>query len=413
MSYISCQAHYRHHYHSSSLSTNVSPLLQKSRHPRVRATSKIKPSPFCPIVLADERVTAWCSPYSDVVDSRLSALVPVHVLEKWCLVMANSVTDDARKNYGAGLLRFTQFCDAYSVPESLRVPAGEPLLALFVSEMGAGKVQSSTVDSWLSGLALWHDVQGAFWYGGRILARTKQGAAAMAPSSTRAPRLPVTEKHMASLRSHLDLNDSFDAAVWAVATIAWHGCARLGELLPSQSKPFNTSRNVHRSCPRKSGIASIGHKWVNLFIPYTKTKKFRGDWISLTSTNDESDPIQALQNHLNISSDLPAEASLFAYSHVESSWEMLSKEAFLQCCAQIWAIDDLDAASGHSFRIGGTTYLLLLGVDPWVVMKQGRWSSKAFLLYWRKVEEILPLFIGDAMDKFTSIKTAVSRLASL
>ncbi|SJL12301.1 uncharacterized protein ARMOST_15724 [Armillaria ostoyae] len=235
----------------------------------------------------------------------------------------------------------------------------------------------------------------------------------MAPPSTKAPRMPVTEKHIASLRSHLDLNDPFDAAVWAVATIAWHGCARLGELLPSQSKPFNTSRNVYRACPRKSGIASNGYEWINLFIPYTKTKKFRGDWISLTSTNDVSDPIHALQNHLNINNDLPSEAPLFAYSLSSSSWGKLSKEAFLARCAQIWALDDLDAASGHSFRIGGTTYLLLLGVDPWVVMKQGRWSSKAFLLYWRKVEEILPLFIGDAMDKFTSIKNAVSRLGSL
>ncbi|KAK0429693.1 hypothetical protein EV421DRAFT_1914203 [Armillaria borealis] len=208
--------------------------------------------------------------------------------------MANSVTEDARKNYGAGLLRFTQFCDAYSVPESLCVPASEPLLTLFISEMGAGKVQASTVDSWLSGLALWHDVQGAYWYGGRILSRTKQGAAAMAPPSTKPPRLPVTEKHIASLRSHLDLNNPLDAAVWAVATIAWHGCTHLGELLPSRSKPFNTSRNVYRSCPHKSGIASNGHEWINLFIPYTKTRKFRGDWISLTSTNDDSDPIHAL-----------------------------------------------------------------------------------------------------------------------
>ncbi|PBK99918.1 hypothetical protein ARMGADRAFT_1043926 [Armillaria gallica] len=333
--------------------TDDSSPISKARHPHVRATSKIKPSPFHPLVLADEWVTAWCSPYSDVVDNKLSALVPIHVLERWHGVMANSVTEDARKNYGA-------------VPESLHVPASEPLLALFISEMGAGKVQASTVDSWLSGLALWHDVQGAYWYSGRILSRTKQGATAMAPPSTKPPHLPVTEKHIASLRSHLDLNDPFDAAVWAVTTIAWHGCTCLGELLPSRLKPFNTSHNVYR------------------------------DWISLTSTNDDSDPIHALQNHLKINNDLPLEAPLFAYSLGSSLWDKLSKESFLARCSQIWALDDLDAASGHSFQI----------VDPWV-------SSKAFLLYWHKVEEILPLFIGDAMDKFTSIKTTVSHLASL
>ena len=45
-------------------------------------------------------------------------------------------------------------------------------------------------------------------------------------------------------------------------------------------------------------------------------------------------------------------------------------------------------------------------------MKQGRWTSAAFLLYWRNVEEILPLFIGDSLDTFTSLKDSVARLAN-
>ncbi|PBK86755.1 hypothetical protein ARMGADRAFT_1035312 [Armillaria gallica] len=61
--------------------------------------------------------------------------------------MANSVTEETWGNYGASLLRFTQFCDAYSVLESLHVLASEPLLALFVSEMGAGKVQPLKIDT--------------------------------------------------------------------------------------------------------------------------------------------------------------------------------------------------------------------------------------------------------------------------
>jgi hypothetical protein len=57
--------------------------------------------------------------------------------------------------------------------------------------------------------------------------------------------------------------------------------------------------------------------------------------------------------------------------------------------------------------------LLLAGVDPWIVMKQGRWSSKAFLAYWRKVEIILPLFIGNAFDKLQPIASVISHLATL
>lgn len=73
----------------------------------------------------------------------------------------------------------------------------------------------------------------------------------------------------------------------------------------------------------------------------------------------------------------------------------------------------MGALNGHGFRIGGTTHLLLHGVDPWVVMKQGRWSSAAFLLYWRNVEEILPLFIGDSLDTLNSLKDSVARLSRM
>jgi len=36
------------------------------------------------------------------------------------------------------------------------------------------------------------------------------------------------------------------------------------------------------------------------------------------------------------------------------------------------------SVKGHGFHIGGTTHLLLLGVNPWIVMVQGHWSSKRF-----------------------------------
>ncbi|KAG1842574.1 hypothetical protein C8R48DRAFT_38081 [Suillus tomentosus] len=43
---------------------------------------------------------------------------------------------------------------------------------------------------------------------------------------------------------------------------------------------------------------------------------------------------------------------------------------------------------GHAFRIGGATELLLQGVHPDVVSSQGRWTSRSFLEYWRRIETI-------------------------
>ena len=78
---------------------------------------------------------------------------------------------------------------------------------------------------------------------------------------------------------------------------------------------------------------------------------------------------------------------------------------FLARCNKVWAKDGLSSIKGHGFRIGGTTHLLL-GVNPWVVMVQGRWSSQAFLGYWCKCKEIL-LFVSFSFQSHDSILTTM------
>jgi len=55
---------------------------------------------------------------------------------------------------------------------------------------------------------------------------------------------------------------------------------------------------------------------------------------------------------------------------------------------------------GHSFRIGGAVELLLAGVPPEIVAATGGWTSLAFLLYWHRMEEILPMSTSKAYNKF-------------
>jgi hypothetical protein len=68
----------------------------------------------------------------------------------------------------------------------------------------------------------------------------------------------------------------------------------------------------------------------------------------------------------------------------------------------------------HAFRIGGCTEMLLRGVNPDVVCVQGRWVSKAFLQYWRKIQSILPLFISKSFSvaHVSLTSSSMSRFAS-
>ncbi|KAK7014533.1 DNA breaking-rejoining enzyme, partial [Favolaschia claudopus] len=378
-----------------------------------KAYNRLKPSPLRPHVLAKDRILSWRTPYSFHSLRSLSSSFSPELISRWQTVLASSVEADTHGSYAAGLLRFNHFCDLHNIPETQRMPASEALLSVFISSYGAGHVSSGTVSTWLAGLQLWHAVNFAPWHGAALLSRTRKGVSKLAPpSSRRLPRDPVTFNHMVVLRAHLDLGNTRDSAIWAVACTAWRDCARLGELLVKSASSFNSTRNVTRGCPKGRGVASNGHKFLRLKVPWTKTRLSPGDWLTSTETFDEVDAVAAMEHHLHVNSSVPDSAPLFAYA-TSSGWSHLTRSDFVSRCNDIWLSAGFAALNGHGFRIGGTTHLLLHGVDPWIVMKQGRWTSAAFLLYWRNVEEILPLFIGDSLDTFTSLRDSVARLKSL
>ena len=87
-------------------------------------------------------------------------------------------------------------------------------------------------------------------------------------------------------------------------------------------------------------------------------------------------------------------------------------------CNEIWLAASLSAMLGHGFRIGGATHLLLLGVPPDIIATQGRWLSRAFLAYWRRIESILPLFMssagaGSRVDSIISAMSAYKKKHNL
>ncbi|KAJ7473479.1 DNA breaking-rejoining enzyme [Mycena latifolia] len=293
------------------------------------------------------------------------------------------------------------------------MPASEATLSLFISSVGAGHVASGTVGSWLSGLQLWHQLNSAPWLGGEILLRAKKGVSKLAPPSFhRLPRDPVSFNHMLVLREVLDLSNTLDSAIWAAVTSAWRGCARLGELLVGSVTSFTPARNVTHRCQMKRGSTSNGHKFLKLKLPWTKTQLAAGDWLILTETFDSVNAVATVEHHLVVNANIPHDAPLFSYE-TPTSWAPLTCDVFMGRCNAIWRDAGMGALYGHRFHISGMTHLLISGVEPWTVMKQGCWSSKAFLLYWRNIEDILPLFIGDALDKLCSIKDSISRLANL
>ena len=107
----------------------------------------------------------------------------------------------------------------------------------------------------------------------------------------------------------------------------------------------------------------------------------------------------ALQNHLITNTDIPLTSSLFAHTTANGHWEHMTKSKFMAFCADVWSKAALAHVLGHSFRIGGVVELFLAGVPPEIVAATGGWTSLAFLLYWRRMEEILPMSTSKAYQR--------------
>lgn len=361
----------------------------------------IAPYYLRPHVPAKDRLRLWKPSLTTTAEHQSqNSYIPLSQKHQKAEIMLRSLDQTTQGNYGSGLLRFTEYCDTHSIPEDNRFPASDELLASFLSSW-AGKRADSTVHNWMSGLQFWHHLYGASWLAGPQCAAVIKGIKKMVPEESRRPkRPPVTHHHMTVLERGLDRGNTFDAAVLAMASVAFWSVCRLGELAVKSTAKIDPSLHVHRGCNKGSGMTRNGGRYENFDVPRTKTSPSPVTFSITHYPGEPTCPGRCFLNHLRINGTVPPEAPLFAYITADG-WSPLTADWFMNRCNEIWAKAGLSRITGHSFRIGGATELLLRGVPPEMVKAQGRWSSDAFLRYWRKIEEILPMFLHCAAHSFS------------
>lgn len=100
------------------------------RHPQPANTYSARS--LRPPVPADHHVILWTTPHSLEAHASLQQVSP-HLHQKIFEKLLSATADVTRQSYGAGLLRFTQFCDRERISESLLLPASVILLATFIA----------------------------------------------------------------------------------------------------------------------------------------------------------------------------------------------------------------------------------------------------------------------------------------
>ncbi|KAJ7159705.1 hypothetical protein C8R46DRAFT_1287259 [Mycena filopes] len=397
---------------SAAASAIAFPKPGKARRPRQGEVHR--PSALRPLVPARLRSLAWQTPHGIAAMGSRRYLPPkdlAMVKASICRALAPS----SQSNYGAGPLRFTQYCDKNEIPENLRMPAEPLLLCCFlVDSIGSSGLKCA--QNWLNGISYWHTLNDAPWHGNdtsvkkilRTISKdyehTRPLRGSLEFTARRNPgthpyylRGPISVEHMRCIRTNLDLASPRGAAFWALACAAFWGCRRLGELtLPSSlgfDRIYHASRSSHLARSRAGGLDVV-----SIHLPWTKTTGRKGGSLILTATNDDLCPVWAVENHLRINHSPDADTPLFAFRD-GAKWTPVVKTHFMALIANLFRAAKLDQVFGHSFRIGGSAFLLCCGVEPEVVMKIGGWTSTCFLIYWRKLESVMLVALARAWSK--------------
>jgi hypothetical protein len=183
----------------------------------------------------------------------------------------------------------------------------------------------------------------------------------------------------------------------SLALAAFGGCRRLGELVLRSAAKFDPKRNTCRDTSITDLVIN-GRGVCDIKLVWTKTTQSSGGQCLLTArTGSDTDicPVRAFDNHRRVNHSPPSGTPLFAY-RTTSGWRVITKDIFIAASSLAFKNAGLHQVFGHSYRIGGAMDLLLAGVAPEVIMKLGGWTSLCFLIYWRRLERVIPAAIACA-----------------
>ena len=191
------------------------------------------------------------------------------------------------------------------------------------------------------------------WYGDTNFSQPKQG---------------ITIDDLCEFRSHLVASDFADARDWCACLFAFYGLLRVREY----------------TCGGLRVMDVASHHWgVSLTIPFSKTSLVPTT-IDIIRRDDQLCPLVALRSYLAlVPAGVHAPHLPFFLASPLSSSPLLDTQFIrrVRTLVRTALHRDPRSYSGHSFRRGGTTALLLAGVPEATIASHGRWKSLAYRGY--------------------------------
>jgi hypothetical protein len=295
-----------------------------------------------------------------------------------------SLRDNTRRSYEAHGKKFSHLCHELGIIHSITQPMSEDDLALIVIQY-AHRWNVSSLQNFLTGVQ--HSLRlaslPALPRGDRFTAAlagvTKYFAHAKATKTAAA----ISTDDLLDIHSSLNWSTFADSRDWFLYLLAFFAMLRISEYSGNDSLLWRHIA-LERDPQTSSHVLTIN-------LPFSKTSS-QPQQISIIQQSDQLCPVRAF-----------AWYSSFVGSH-EPDWPLLlrgppkptssarlaqrpkglSRSHIVKALRRrLHAIDGRDPSkyTGHSFRRGGLTAMLLAGVPETHAQQQGRWRSDCYKRY--------------------------------
>jgi hypothetical protein len=215
------------------------------------------------------------------------------------------------------------------------------------------------LDSWISAIADYHEKHDFPQLPrGKYYQRTKKSLTNIfGQIDVRAPAVPVSERQLLAIALLLDPEDAGHAEFWLGCLLGYQGLLRASEFC-SGALTWANLREIHFG--------------LRITVPFSKTK-LTPTSISVGRRSDGLDIFAAVERVLllNGSGNHSDPVISLSYDQFNSMLKHFYTLAFGSCLG----------ISSHSLRRGGTSAMVAAGVPEEVIMRQGRWGSRAWREY--------------------------------
>ena len=188
-------------------------------------------------------------------------------------------------------------------------------------------------------------------------------------------KLPLSVNHLLKFYNILDLSLVKHLSCWCAMLVAFFGCFRLSNLVPSSNSNFDPLKHLRRDDIKfEENIVLIYYKWSK-----TNQNSSKVAWIPICSVSDKRFNVKLNLEKLFAMCKAPNNAPLFTYDK-DLAHSRYSLTRLLNMCV-LEANLSTDDYSWHSFRRGSAVFAFELGLADSAVQLLGDWSSSAFKNY--------------------------------